>query len=449
MHEFFTDLSIELNNKYDNLKCSGIAFGRNKCFKKFEYSNLGYISDIKIRNKENFIDFKFLHNIENKYQFSISECIHAERHFEKLHKDEKLFMAQEIIRKTLSLLEIEKPDLVILEGIDDFTSLFLYYYCKNTDINFFYFVYARLGSYLIKSNRLDTGPLDFQLKLSHYEGHSLKESKILQGTKSFVKEYVLNKSQPSYVSDKSMLFKRFSIADLQILKSVFLSFAFDSDTFGSLSPSNVLTNRFIRIKREAQYKRFFYNKFISLNNLNNDFLVYPLHFHPEAATLIQGRFFNNQIEIIEMISKALPSNIKLIVKEHVVSIGRRGIEFYKKIENFHNVFFISERVDVYQLLEKSRGVCTISSSMGLEALMLGKPVLVFGEIFYQLSKNVIQVGDLRKIPEYIKTMIELKFDEDDFLKLLAAFKQDLIEVSPGFSAHKYDMISLKSIANSI
>ena len=29
------------------------------------------------------------------------------------------------------------------------------------------------------------------------------------------------------------------------------------------------------------------------------------------------------------------------------------------------------------------------------------------------------------------------------------FKQDLIEVSPGFSAHKYDMISLKSIANSI
>lgn len=85
----------------------------------------------------------------------------------------------------------------------------------------------------------------------------------------------------------------------------------------------------------------------------------------------------------------------------------------------------------------------------VRALMLGKPVLVFGEIFYQLSKNVIQVGDLRKIPEYIKTMIELKFDEDDFLKLLAAFKQDLIEVSPGFSAHKYDMISLKSIANSI
>lgn len=443
----FTDLALELSSKYNSLKCCGYAYGRRKFFNKFDYESIIYFSDIQFEVEK--LDLSYLNDIESEYNFLISDCIHAERNFNQFSKNEKLCLAQEIIKSNIELLHNFKPDLVILEGIDDFTSLFLYHYCIKQNIPFYYFVYARLGSYLIKSNSLDTGPVDFQKLLieskKEYESNKLN----LEDTKLFIQEYIKNKRQPSYVTDGSMTFKNFGYKDFSVILSVLKMNYVDKKSFGISNPLLLPYQRLKRIKFRNEYYQYFKNKFINISQEGLIYFIYPLHFHPEAATLIQGRYFNDQIRIIEMISKALPSNIILIVKEHKVSIGRRNIKFYKEIDSFHNVYFVSEHSDVYDLISKSLGVITISSSMGLEALMLGRPVMVFGDIFYQFSKNVIQVKEFSLIREYIKSMLLIKFDYEDILIFFHTYRKLLINVSPGFSPENYNKESIVEIAKNI
>ncbi|MDB5147668.1 MAG: capsule polysaccharide biosynthesis protein, partial [Mucilaginibacter sp.] len=158
---------------------------------------------------------------------------------------------------------------------------------------------------------------------------------------------------------------------------------------------------------------------------------------PEAATLVQGRWLNDQKTIIEMFSKALPANVLLIVKEHKVSVGRRPIEFYQEIDKFHNVYFVPETTEVYPLIENSLGVVTISSSMGLEAVMLNKAVITFGDIHYNILTDVIKATDISKMQEYVRRALNFKkYNEAEYLAFFKVITENVYRM-PGYSPHNF------------
>src|SRR5690606_9521847 len=128
---------------------------------------------------------------------------------------------QEIIRRIENDYEKSGFQCVILEGIDDLPSLFLYYFCKEKKIPFFYFVYARMGDAVFLSNRLDTGPVNmdtiFQNNIELYKN----DEKVYVNTKTQIEEYIKQKRQPYYVTHSSMLFRLLSFADISgVIKSV-------------------------------------------------------------------------------------------------------------------------------------------------------------------------------------------------------------------------------------
>lgn len=121
------------------------------------------------------------------------------------------------------------------------------------------------------------------------------------------------------------------------------------------------------------------------------FFLYPLHLQPEASTLILGEFYEDELNNIKNISKSLPGNYRLLVKEHPAAFGRRSSSFYRQIIKIPNVSLVHPEFDGDQLLSAAAGLITVSGTMGIEALSKGKLVFVLGDVFYDIFPGVDKI----------------------------------------------------------
>ncbi|WP_028524699.1 capsular polysaccharide export protein, LipB/KpsS family [Runella limosa] len=122
------------------------------------------------------------------------------------------------------------------------------------------------------------------------------------------------------------------------------------------------------------------------------YFLYPIHFHPEASTSIFAPSYNDEYHNIEQIAFNIPFGTVLYVKEHPCAVGFSPISFYKKVKRIPNVKLISHNHNAKELARNSEGVITVTSTVGFEALILGKPVFLLGEAFYSEHPNCRKVS---------------------------------------------------------
>ena len=79
--------------------------------------------------------------------------------------------------------------------------------------------------------------------------------------------------------------------------------------------------------------------------------------------------------------------MKLLVKEHPAAFGKRPLSYYKKLLAIPNVELIDSSVGTTKIIKYSSLVTTISGSVGFEGIILGKPVIIFGNAPYQILPN--------------------------------------------------------------
>ncbi|MBW3003607.1 hypothetical protein KY337_03525 [Candidatus Woesearchaeota archaeon] len=150
------------------------------------------------------------------------------------------------------------------------------------------------------------------------------------------------------------------------------------------------------------------------------FIFFPLHFQPEAATLIYGKWYENQINLIENIAKAMPLGYKLYVKEHSFGFGNRTLKFYNEIKKLPNVRLISPYTNTVDLIKKSSLIVTITGTVGWEGCLFKKKVLTFGDVFYNLFDEVIKVKNIRDLPQLIEDNLDSEIKSDDLILFVAA-----------------------------
>ncbi|MDB4356302.1 hypothetical protein N9Z55_10430 [Akkermansiaceae bacterium] len=90
------------------------------------------------------------------------------------------------------------------------------------------------------------------------------------------------------------------------------------------------------------------------------YCYFPLHVEPEFVLLTQSQENLNQIEVIAQISRKLPSNVCLYVKDHPESAGRRKYSYYKKIRSIPNVKLLSCSENGIACIKGSEAVITIT-----------------------------------------------------------------------------------------
>lgn len=125
------------------------------------------------------------------------------------------------------------------------------------------------------------------------------------------------------------------------------------------------------------------------------YVYLPLHLQPEATTCPMGGVYVDQLLVVEMLSRALPSGWRLVVKENPKQqLSKRQPVFYQRLAQLPNVQLVSRSMSSMALVESAHAVATITGSAGWEGLCAGKPVLVFGNAFYRAAPGVVAVDDL-------------------------------------------------------
>jgi len=415
---YFTDLTHVLHKKKLVKAFYGLAYARNTILSDPIYKNVSYVSDIVKSTGE--VDYIFLEKIEKLYNINISEMLHADRHLSAYDKNKRLFVVQQMIKLFIQEMEKFKITILLPEGIDDFISFFAAVYCEYHKIKYFYPVEVGYAARSCIASSIYPEPEDFS-SIFQRTIQLKQENKVdFSDVDQEIKNYINSKKKPSYyLGVNEADYRAFHFKDLKIFTRYIVDYFKDRYSLPhDKSPYLLPFYRLKKVWRKINYKKYIKKCAIKQDKLNRlNYLIYPLHFEPEASTLIQGRWFNDQHKIIEMISKNLPINTLLLVKEHRISIGRRPFNFYKEITKYHNVFLVNDQIDTYHFIENSKGVILISSTMGLEALMLKKPVMAFGERYYNVSRNVYVVENYREINKLIQAMLSHKFDEQDCLAL--------------------------------
>lgn len=129
--------------------------------------------------------------------------------------------------------------------------------------------------------------------------------------------------------------------------------------------------------------RYYQRNAVSLDDLresyDNNYVFMTLHMEPEVSTLSFSVEFTNCLESIAVISKNLPANQCLAVKEHPHSLGVRARFFYETLLKIHNVIFLDLESDTSDVIANSFAVATITGTVGVEGVLQNKPVLSFGK----------------------------------------------------------------------
>ena len=127
------------------------------------------------------------------------------------------------------------------------------------------------------------------------------------------------------------------------------------------------------------------------------FFLYPLHFHPEASTSILASDFVDELSVIKAIAFRLPSDVKLVVKEHPSATALQPLSFYRALDALPNVELLAPHTNAKAMARKSIGVICLTSTLGFEAAALNKPVICLGDVLYGYFPNVRMIehyGDL-------------------------------------------------------
>lgn len=148
------------------------------------------------------------------------------------------------------------------------------------------------------------------------------------------------------------------------------------------------------------------------------YAFFPLHTEPEVSLLVYGRPYVNQIEIIRMLAMSLPADMVLVIKEHPWMVGKRSRSAYSKMLNIPRVRIANPSLEARSLIQQSVLVAVVTGSVALEAAMLRKPVITFGDCPYNLLPDsmVRRCADPRHLPTTIRQSIETYTSDETVLK---------------------------------
>lgn len=186
--------------------------------------------------------------------------------------------------------------------------------------------------------------------------------------------------------------------------------------------------RFIREVNKELYKSITFDKFESLPE---KFIFFPLQRYPEASVEVFGRYSENQYQHILDLWRVMPNGWGIIVKEHSTAIGERPLKFYRNLRKFKGIFLVSHELDSHDLINKSAVTASVTGTAALEAALLGKTSIVFGNPFFTRLASVLPVR---------KEHFQVSRSWINFLSVVEADKYERIEVDEYLSfieAHSF------------
>lgn len=147
-----------------------------------------------------------------------------------------------------------------------------------------------------------------------------------------------------------------------------------------------------------------YNLLVTKEIPSSKFVLFLFHMQPEYTVDGIAIKYYNQVEFVTNIARNLPADISIVVKENPRTVGvlHRPKSYYKDLERHPNITFLHHSIDAHKLVKKSMAVVTLTGTVGIEALLMDKPVIIVGNIFYRFFDRVFSVNSVEEVLEAIQ-----------------------------------------------
>jgi hypothetical protein len=150
------------------------------------------------------------------------------------------------------------------------------------------------------------------------------------------------------------------------------------------------------------------------------FVYFPLHDAEDYKIKAVIPHCADQEAIIGQVADALPPGYDLVLKEHPMSIGRNPVSMLRRLRRRPNVRLVDPSTSSHELIQRSDGVVVISSTVGLEALLYGKPVLTLGRPFYAGYGVTVDLDSFAEIRAAVPALPHFRPNREQILRFLHA-----------------------------
>lgn len=428
-------VAAELHRRQPEWRFAGVTLGRlgTKYVRQsadLEWQPLASCTDYHRANARGQYDLTRLRMIEDRYGvpnlYLIASADNCVRNYPRNQMLEALQLAFDFAEK---IMDEAQPDCIIAEGIDCISSYAFFSIAHQRGIPYLHPAANRIaGRTTIVDNPFDRWPRTEALYES-YRRNGLPEDARLRA-EQFLAGFRRTMPRPATYFEPPM--PAFRGRDVAVLFKLLRARLDDPADRYLASPLSAVWVRASRIFRKKCADRFAFQR----SDVDDDFVLYPLHLEPEAAMYVRAPHVTDQIALADAISRSIPVGCWLYVKEHKWMVGRRPLSEYRRLLRMPNVKLISPYENSHDLIRQARLVAVVSGTMGWEALLYGKPVISFGNAFYNGCDQVARVRDLGQLPAVIRERITRhEMDEVSILCFLAA----VLETShPGDIVHPDD-----------
>lgn len=139
--------------------------------------------------------------------------------------------------------------------------------------------------------------------------------------------------------------------------------------------------------------------------IDGPYVFFGLHMQPESSIDVMAHFFANQPGVIELLSRSLPPTHRLLVKLHKSDAPNYSTEWFAQIEKLPGVQVVSPYADTFELIKQADVVVAIQGTIALEAALLGKPVLLFGNSPVRLFPSASTIGRTVDLPMLLRAKL--------------------------------------------
>lgn len=150
----------------------------------------------------------------------------------------------------------------------------------------------------------------------------------------------------------------------------------------------------------------------------DNLVFFPLQLSAESRIGVRAPQFLDQSVAVELISRNLPPGFKLVVKEHPSWVGFLKLGTLYRISKMQNVLLVHPSINSHDIIRKSKIVTVINGTIGYEAILYGKPVIVLASEYYVGYGLSIDVNDYSKIGNAIDTALQWNQDEELLIRFV-------------------------------
>ena len=150
-------------------------------------------------------------------------------------------------------------------------------------------------------------------------------------------------------------------------------------------------------KVKWNYRKLVRAGYFDRREVEGDYLFFALSVTPEASTCIVAPNFADQLIVISALARSLPAGWRLVVKDHLPMCGRRTRAFYDQLRQYQNVVMADPTLRSTDLVRGAKVTSVIAGTTGWEAMLMGKPVLTFGPVWYLATGLGVYCRDLEHL----------------------------------------------------